>query len=76
MKISSYQILHDKHLEKYDSFFDKILSDLIRQKFLKYGMFFTLKTIQGCSQAVAEKLEHAKLKCQSNKEEKKSYTVF
>ena len=31
-------------------------------------MFFNLKTIQSCLQAVAKKLQHATLKCQSNKE--------
>ena len=54
IKIPSYQILNDK--------------DFLINKFLKYGIFFILKTIQSCSQAVAEKLQHATLKCQSNKE--------
>ena len=54
IKIPSYQILHDKNFLSY--------------KFLKYGIFFILKTIQSCSQAVAEKLQHETLKCQSNKE--------
>ena len=57
-------------------FFNKISSDLIRQKFLKYGMFFTLKTIQSCSQAVAEKLQYAKLECQSNKEKSILYCLL
>ena len=61
IKIPSYQILHDKNLLVY--------------KFLKYGIFFILKTIQSCSQAVAEKLQHVTLNCQNNKE-KISYTVF
>ena len=47
IKIPSYQILHDKNFLLY--------------KFLKYGIFFILKTIQSCSQAVAEKLQHATL---------------
>ena len=45
------------------------LSGLIQKKFFKYNMFFILKTIQACFQAVAEKLLHATLKCQSNKEQ-------
>ena len=44
------------------------IQNLIRQKFLKCGMFFMLKTIQSCSQAIAKKLQHATLKCQSIKE--------
>ena len=31
-------------------------------------MIFELKTIQSCFQAVAKKLQHAKLKCNSKKE--------
>ena len=53
-KIPSYQILHDKNFLLY--------------KFLKLGIFFILKIIQSCSQAVAEKLQHATHKSQSNKE--------
>ena len=34
-----------------------------------------LKTIQSCSQAVAEKLQHATLKCQSNKEKNILYCL-
>ena len=67
IKIPSYQILHDK---------DSVLSDFIRQKILKYGMFFTLKIIRSCSHAVAEKLQHATLKCQSNKEKNILYCLL
>ena len=43
IKIPSYQTLHDKNFFLF--------------KFLKYGIFFILKTIQSCSQAVAKKLQ-------------------
>ena len=80
-KNSSYKILHDKN-SSYKILHDKNSSHKILHeknflffKFLKYGIFFILKTIQSCSQAVAEKLQHATLKCQSNKD-KKSYNVL
>ena len=62
IKIPSYQILHDKNFLLY--------------KFLKFGIFFILKTIQSCSQAVAKKLQHATLKCQSNKEKNILYCLL
>ena len=62
IKIPSYQILHDNNFLLY--------------KFLKYGIFFILKTIQSCSQAVAEELQHATLKCQSNKEKNILYCLL
>ena len=75
-KNSSYKILHDKN-SSYKILHDKNSSHKILHeknflffKFLKYGIFFILKTIQSCSQAVAEKLQHATLKCQSNKDKK------
>ena len=49
---------------------------LIRQKFLKYVMFFILKTIQSWSQALDKKLQHATLKSQSNKEKKNLYCLL
>ena len=64
IKIPSYQILHDKNFLLY------------KYKFLKYGIFFILKTIQSCSQAVAEKLQHATRKCQSNKEKNILYCLL
>ena len=39
--------------------FDKILSDHLQKKFMKYGMFLILKTSQSCCQAVAT--QHATL---------------
>ena len=62
IKIPSYQFLHDK--------------DFLLYKFLKHGIFFILKTIQSCSQAVAEKLQHATLKCQSNNEKNILYFLL
>ena len=62
IKIPSYRILHDKTFLLY--------------LFLKYGTFFILKTIQSCSQAIAEKLQHATLKCQSNKEKNILYCLL
>ena len=62
IKTPSYQILHDKNFFLY--------------KFLKFGLFFILKTIQSCSQAVAEILQHATLKCQSNKEKNILYCLL
>ena len=56
------------NLKNMTHFFDKISSDHIRQKFLKYGMFFILKTIQSCSQAVAEKLQHATVVSEQQRE--------
>ena len=47
---------------------DKIFMRSHTIKFLKYGIFFTMKTVQSCIQAVAKTLQHATLKCQSNKE--------
>ena len=42
---------------------------------MKYGIFFILNRIKSCSQAVAEKLKHATLKCQSNKEKNILYCL-
>ena len=82
-KNSSYKILHDKN-SSYKILHDKnsVLSDLTRSKnfllykFPKYGIFFILRTIQSCSQAVAEKLQYATLKCQSNKEKNILYCLL
>ena len=64
-------ILHDK-IPLIRSYSDK---NFLVFKFLKYGIFFILKTIKSCSQAVAEKLQHATLKCQSNKEKNILYCL-
>ena len=59
IKIPSYQILHDKILLLY--------------KFVKYGLFFILKTIQSFSQVVAEKLQHATLVLE---QQRKKYLIL
>ena len=54
--------------------FDKIFIRSYTIKVLaSFCLFFILKTIQSCSQVVAEKLHHATLKCQSNKEKSNFY---